>query len=195
MIVNDSGSLTETGIVVLTVLGLPVAALAVPVLALLRRGLGVAWRRAWRTSLAEVAIVYGTVPGVMLTMVPGSMAGLVVGSVSLEPFADMPTMGRIGIVGNLLLLAALGFFGPIRFRWLRSVWRVLALATAGSVTIEVLQYALMLDRVSSIDDVILNAGGAALAAIVSWPWWRRRRTADPAQTVVADNSKSLVRSG
>ena len=190
MIVNSSGSLTETGIVILTVLGLPVAALAVPVLALLRRGLGVAWRQAWRTSLAEVAIVYGTLPGVMMTMVPGSMAGLVTGSVSLEPFADLPTMGRIGVVGNLLLFAALGFFGPIRFRALRSVWRVLALAVAGSVTIEVLQYALVLDRVSSIDDVILNASGATLAAIVSWPWWRRR--AVPAPSVAT--GKELVRS-
>lgn len=174
MIVNGSGSLTETGIVILTVLALPVAALAVPLLALLRRGLGVPWRRAWRTSLAEVAIVYGTVPGVMMTMVPGSMAGTTAGAVSLEPFVDLPTMGRVGIIGNLLLFAALGFFGPIRFRALRSVWRVLALAVAGSVTIEVLQYALLLDRVSSVDDVILNASGATVAAILSWPWWRSR---------------------
>ncbi|GGU14125.1 VanZ family protein [Nocardioides albus] len=193
MIVNGSGSLTETGIVILTVLALPVAALAVPILALLRRGLGVPWPRAWRTSLAEVAIVYGTVPGVMMTMVPGSMAGLVTGSVSLEPFADLPTMGRFGIVGNLLLFAPLGFFGPIRFRALRSVWRVLALAVAGSVTIEVLQYALLLDRVSSVDDVLLNAAGATVAAILSWPWWRpgarRRRSARhdlPARPSVAE---------
>ncbi|MEU6137917.1 VanZ family protein [Nocardioides sp. NPDC047086] len=175
MIVNESGSLTETGIVVLTVLAFPVAALTVPVLAVLRRVLGVAWPRAWRHSLAEVAIVYGTVPGLLLTMVPGSEAGLVSGAVSLEPFTDMPTMGRIGIIGNLILLAALGFFAPIRFRGLRSVWRVLGLALAVSVSIEVLQYALVLDRVSSVDDVILNAGGATAAAIVSWPWWRRRR--------------------
>lgn len=192
MIVNDSGSLTETGIIILTVLALPVAVLAVPVLALLRRGLGIAWRAAWRKSLAEVAIVYGTVPGVMMTMVPGSMAGLVTGTVSLEPFVDMPTMGPVGIVGNVLIFAALGFFGPIRFSALRSVWRVLVLATAASVTIEVMQYALLLDRVSSVDDVILNAGGATVAAILSWPLWRRRTT--PAPSVVASNSTGLVRS-
>ncbi|OIJ24184.1 VanZ family protein [Nocardioides luteus] len=190
MIVNESGSLTETGIVVLAVLAFPVAVLAVPLLAVLRRVFGVAWRRAWRHSLAEVAIVYGTVPGLLLTMVPGSEAGLVPGAVSLEPFTDLPTMGRIGIVGNLILLAALGFFAPIRFRGLRSIWRVLGLALAVSVSIEVLQYALMLDRVSSVDDVILNAGGATAAAILSWPWWRRRRPSC-ASTMVLDND--LVR--
>ncbi|MEI7054353.1 VanZ family protein [Nocardioides sp. CCNWLW239] len=195
MIVNASGSLTETGIVILTVLALPLAALAVPVLALLRRGFGVTWGRAWRVSLAEVAIVYGTVPMVMLTMVPGSMAGTATGAVSLEPFADLPTMGRIGVVGNLLLFAALGFFGPIRFHALRSVWRVLALAVAASVTIEVLQYVLLLDRVSSVDDVILNAGGATAAAILSWPWWRprapRSRQARPPMVEPAETSERV----
>ena len=149
--VNESGSLTFTGIALLTILALPMAVLAVPVLAMLRRGLGLASARAWRTSLAEVAIVYGTVPFVLLTMVPGPMAGLVDGSVSLVPLEDLPTMTTVGVVGNLLLFAAAGFFGPIRFRALRSVGRVLALGIAGSVTIETLQYTLRLDRVSSID--------------------------------------------
>ncbi|MGY0390417.1 VanZ family protein [Nocardioides sp. WG-D5] len=174
MIVNESGSLTETGVVVLTMLALPVAVLAVPVLAVLRRAFGVAWPRAWRHSLAEVAIVYGTVPGVLLTLLPGNN-GILSGNVSLVPFEDMSTMGPVGLVGNVLIFAALGFFGPIRFRALRSVWRVLILAGAASVSIEVLQHLLPLGRVSSVDDVILNAGGATAAAIMSWPWWRRRR--------------------
>lgn len=174
--VNDSGSLTYMGIVLLTVAAAPVAMLAVLILGALRRVFGVAPGRAWSASLAEVAIVYGTVPGVLLTMVPGRMAGLVDGSVSLVPLEDLPTMTTVGVVGNLLIFAAAGFFGPIRFRALRSVGRVLVLGVVGSVTIETLQYTLRLDRVSSIDDVLLNAGGATLAAIVSWPWWRRRRS-------------------
>lgn len=178
MIVNESGSLTETGVVVLTMLAFPVAVLAVPVLAVLRRVFGVAWPRAWRHSLAEVAIVYGTVPGVLLTLLPGNN-GILAGNVSLVPFEDMSTMGPIGLIGNLLIFAALGFFGPIRFPALRSVWRVLILAGAASVSIEALQHLLPLGRVSSVDDVILNAGGATAAAILSWPWWRRRRTVPP----------------
>lgn len=190
MIVNESGSLTETGIVVLTVLAFPVAVMAVPVLATLRRVLGVAWPRAWRHSLSEVAIVYGTVPGVMLTLLPGNN-GILSGNVSLVPFEDMSTMGPVGLIGNLLIFAALGFFGPIRFPALRSVWRVLILAGAASVSIEMLQHLLPLGRVSSIDDVILNAAGATGAAILSWPWWRRRRSSSAPSPAP---SKDLVRS-
>lgn len=191
MIVNESGSLTETGVVVLTMLAFPVAVLAVPVLAGLRRALGVAWRRAWRHSLAEVAIVYGTVPGVMLTLLPGNN-GILSGNVSLVPFEDMSTMGPVGLIGNLLIFAALGFFGPIRFPALRSVWRVLILAGAASVSIEVLQHLLPLGRVSSVDDIILNAGGATAAAILSWPWWRRRR---PRPGASAERRGDLVEAG
>ncbi|MDQ4109752.1 MAG: VanZ family protein [Actinomycetota bacterium] len=190
--VNESGSLTFVGIALLTILALPLAVLAVPVLALLRRALGLAPGRAWRRSLAEVAIVYGTVPFVLLTMVPGPMAGRVDGSVSLVPLEDLPTMTTVGVVGNLLIFAAAGFFGPIRFRALRSVGRVLALGIAGSVTIETLQYTLRLDRVSSIDDVLLNAGGAAVAAVLSWPVWRRRR---PRPTASAERRRDLVEAG
>ncbi|GGR69709.1 hypothetical protein J2S40_001285 [Nocardioides luteus] len=192
MIFNSTGSLTETGIVILTVLALPAAVLAMAVLTLVRRGLGVAWRPALRTSVAEVAIVYGTVPGVMLTMVPGYADSPTAGAVSLEPFADLPSMGPVNIVGNLMIFAALGFFGPIRFEALRSVWRVLILAAVGSVAIETLQYGLLLARVSSIDDVILNAGGAAVAALLSWPWWRRRAASSPASP--AEHASGLARS-
>ncbi|SDK51183.1 Glycopeptide antibiotics resistance protein [Nocardioides sp. YR527] len=188
MIVNESGTLTETGVVLLTMLAFPVAVLAVPVLAALRRIFGVAWRRAWRHSLAEVAIVYGTVPGVLLTLLPGNN-GILSGNVSLVPFEDMSTMGPIGLYGNLLIFAALGFFGPIRFPALRSVWRVLVLATAASVSIEVLQHLLPIGRVSSVDDVILNAGGATVAAVLSWPWWRRRRQ------ISAERPRDLVEAG
>lgn len=191
MIVNESGSLTETGIVVLTMLAFPVAVLAVPTLAVLRRSFGVAWRRAWRHSLAEVAIVYGTVPGVALTLLPGNN-GILSGNVSLVPFEDMSTMGPVGLIGNLLIFAALGFFGPIRFPALRSVWRVLILAGAASVSIEVLQHLLPLGRVSSVDDVILNAGGATAAAALSWPVWRRRR---PRPTTSAEHRRDLVEAG
>jgi hypothetical protein len=31
---------------------------------------------------------------------------------------------------------------------------------------------LQLDRVSSVDDVLVNAAGAVLAALASRPWWR-----------------------
>ncbi len=122
--------------------------------------------------------VYGTVPWVWMIMLPGEGAGVVPGRVSLVPLRDLLTVLASGpltvavqIVGNLLVFAALGFFGPLRFAALASVPRILALAAGCSVLVEVAQYALRLDRVSSVDDVLLNTAGAGLAALASRRWW------------------------
>lgn len=164
---------TFTGIAVITVAALPLAALAVWVLAHRRSANNSP--SAWRTSLADVGIVYGTVPWVWMTMLPGSGAGVVPGRVSLVPLRDLLALIAAGataqIVGNLLVFAALGFFAPLRFAVLASVPRILALAAGCSVLIEVAQYVLQLDRVSSVDDVLLNAAGAGLAALASRHWW------------------------
>ena len=52
--------------------------------------------------------------------------------------------------------------------------RILALAAAVSILVEVSQYVLRLDRVFSVDDVLPNTAGAGLAAIASRHWWRAR---------------------
>ncbi|MEU7974758.1 VanZ family protein [Micromonospora sp. NPDC049089] len=54
--------------------------------------------------------------------------------------------------------------------------RILALAAGCSVLVETAQYVLRLDRASSVDDVLLNAAGAGLAALASRRWWRDTRT-------------------
>jgi glycopeptide antibiotics resistance protein len=118
-------------------------------------------------------MVYGTLPWLWITMLPGSGAGVVTGRVSLVPLRDLATMDAGQVIGNLLVLAALGFFAPLRFAGLASVPRVLVLGAGCSILIEVAQYVLRLDRVSSVDDVLLNATGAALAAAASYRWWRR----------------------
>ena len=161
---------TENGVLLMMLVGLPLAAVVVWALASLRRAAGVT--SAWRMSLAEVGMVYGTVPFVWMTMMPGPGAGIVPGRVSLVPLADLVTMGPLGIVGNLLVFAPLGFFAPMRFAALASVPRILALGTGTSVLVETAQYVLRLDRVSSVDDVLVNAVGAALAALASRRWWR-----------------------
>ncbi|MFI9008175.1 VanZ family protein [Actinosynnema sp. NPDC053489] len=161
---------TVNGVVLVTLAGIPLALLAAWAVARVRRARGVA--SAWRVSLAEVGMVYGTVPTAWLTMTPGEGAGVVPGRVSLVPLRDLVSMGALGIVANLLIFAALGFFGPVRFAALASVPRVLALGAACSVLVEFAQYALRLDRVSSVDDVLLNAVGAALAGLASRRWWR-----------------------
>jgi glycopeptide antibiotics resistance protein len=52
------------------------------------------------------------------------------------------------------------------------VSRILALAAVCSTLIETAQYVFQLDRVSSVDDVLLNTAGAGLAALASRHWWR-----------------------
>jgi hypothetical protein len=172
---------TFTGIVVLTVAALPLAALTVWALAYRRRA--TTW--AWRTSVAEVGMVHGTVPWVWMIMLPGSHAGTGPSRVSLVPLRDLvavlasdPMTATVQVVGNLLVFAALGFFAPIRFVALASVPRILALTAGCSVVVETFQYVLQLDRVSSVDDVLLNAAGAGLAALASRRWWRTPRVSD-----------------
>ncbi|KQZ68861.1 VanZ family protein [Nocardioides sp. Root151] len=162
---------TFTGVAFLTVVAVPLAALVVVALAQWRRASGTPRSGAWRTALADVGMVYGTVPWVWMTMMPGSHAGDVLGRVSLVPFRDLVSMGSLGIVGNLLVLSALGFFAPLRIAPLASWPRVLLFAASCSLLIEVAQFVLLLDRVSSVDDVLLNTAGAGLAAWLSRPWW------------------------
>ncbi|MBE1488556.1 VanZ family protein [Plantactinospora soyae] len=163
-----------------TVAVLPLAALAVWALARRRSVTGTPSAWAWRMSLAEVGMVYGTVPWVWMIMLPGAQAGAVPGRMSLVPLRDLFTIAADGgpltltgqVVGNLLVFAALGFFAPQRFAALASVPRILALAAGCSVLVEAAQYLLRLDRVSSVDDVLLNTAGAVLAAMASRHWWR-----------------------
>ncbi|MGW8761078.1 VanZ family protein [Streptomyces sp. NPDC055815] len=161
---------TFNGVVLMTLVTLPVAVLVAWGLASWRRAAGVTG--AWRMSLAEVGMVHGTVPWVWLTMMPGAGAGVVPGRVSLVPFRDLVTMGTLGIIGNLLVFASLGFFAPMRWAALASVPRILALGAGCSILVETAQYVLRLDRVSSVDDVLVNATGAVLAALASRRWWR-----------------------
>ncbi|MEE4596130.1 VanZ family protein [Streptomyces sp. DSM 41524] len=161
---------TFNGVVLMTLVALPPAALVVWALARRRRAAGVA--SAWRMSLAEVGLVHGTVPFLWMTMMPGAGAGTVPPRVSLVPLRDLVTMGPLGIAGNLLVFAALGFFAPMRFAALASVPRILALGAGCSALVETAQYVLRLDRVSSVDDVLVNAAGAVLATLASRRWWR-----------------------
>jgi hypothetical protein len=163
---------TFTGLALLLVVALPFSLLAVSALARWRSAHGATTAWAWRTALTDVGIVHGTVPWVWMTLLPGSRAGGAPGRMSLVPTEDLLVMGLPGIIGNLLIFAALGFFAPMRVAALASLPRVLALAAGCSFLIEVAQYVFQLDRVSSVDDVLLNAAGAGLGAIASHPWWR-----------------------
>ncbi|MGW6394288.1 VanZ family protein [Streptomyces sp. NPDC055103] len=161
---------TFNGVVLISLVAVPLAVLVAWALARRRRAAGAT--SAWRLSLAEVGMVHGTVPFLWLTLMPGAGVGIVPPRVSLVPLRDLVTMGSLGIIGNLLVFAALGFFAPMRFAALASLPRILALGAGCSVLVETAQYVLRLDRVSSVDDVLVNATGAVLAALASRRWWR-----------------------
>ena len=158
---------------ILIVLALaPVAAL---ITALRYRRLG-----SWRPAVVEVAAWYGTLPWLAMVFTPGPGD---VSRVNLVPLRDLEALAGaparvivVQMVGNLLVFAAAGFFLPLRYAALRSVPRMFLLGAAGSAVIETTQYVARLGRVSSVDDVLINALGAALFAAASRPWWRSRES-------------------
>jgi len=171
------------GVILVTLLGgIPLGALAVVLLARRRVAAGWGSRWAWRSSAAEVGLAVGTLPWIWMITTPTSGEG----GLQLVPFRDLA--GVVGgqdtvvqVVGNLLVFAALGFCLPIRFRLAppAAVFIVVALTAAGlSAILETLQFALQLGRVASIDDVIVNALGAALSSLLSMRWWRARSAED-----------------
>ncbi|MFF5972072.1 VanZ family protein [Streptomyces sp. NPDC012769] len=186
---------TFNGVVLMTLVTLPPAVLVAGALAWAyrRRAGGGTGAGAWRRALAEVGMVHGTVPFLWLILMPGEGAGVVPGRVSLVPLRDLVTMGSLGIVGNLLVFASLGFFGPIRFAALASVPRILALGVGCSVLVETAQYVLRLDRVSSVDDVLVNATGAVLAGLASRRWWRTTAQAPSDRPVPVDPRRRICR--
>jgi glycopeptide antibiotics resistance protein len=152
-----------------------VSLLALPVAVLL------GWRALprWR---AEILIVAGTLPWLVMAFAPQPAPS----AIDLVPLndlatqaADAPAVLVAQVVGNLLFLAAFGFVAPIRWPGLAGPVRLLAAGAALSTAIEVIQYVLDVGRVSSMDDVLINATGALLAGLASRRWWAITRNPLP----------------
>ncbi|GAA2796039.1 VanZ family protein [Saccharopolyspora taberi] len=150
---------------------LPPAVLAVVVLARWRAGSEGAVRR----SVAEVGAVVGTLPWLWMVLTPRPGEP----ELALVPLRDLvdqlygrPVAATVQIAGNLLVLAAFGAFLPMRFAALSRPHRIAVAAAAVSLAIELLQYALRLGRVSSVDDVLLNTAGAVLSSLLTQRWRR-----------------------
>ncbi len=119
-------------------------------------------------------MVAGSLPWAVMLFTPQAAPR----SVDLVPLHDLPSWVSGGpgtaaaqIVGNLLVLAALGFFLPLRFDSFASLWRVAVVAAVASGVVEALQWVLAIGRVSSADDVLINTVGAVVAAAASRRWW------------------------
>jgi VanZ like family len=163
-------------VIVVSVLAVPLAVLAAVALVRLRVHQGDSLARARLRSWTETFMVAGTLPWLWMILTPlaGAHAVRPVPFVDLlELFAGSPVIAFVQVVGNLLVFAAYGFLAPIR--WTITPLAVVATAGLASVTVEAAQYLLDLGRVSSVDDVLLNAAGAGLAAVCSRRWWASER--------------------
>ena len=158
------------------IFAIPFAAVLAHFIATRRRRAGADAGWAIRSAFAEVFMIVGTAPWVWLILTPNRSHAR---GKNLVPFRDLENQIHIGywyaamqIGGNLLVFAALGFLLPVRFR--TRPWVSLLVGMIFSATVEALQWYLRLGRYTSVDDVIVNATGAYLAAWLSFPWWRRR---------------------
>jgi hypothetical protein len=171
--------LSDRGAVIGTLVGLPLAALAVWLIHRRRGG-------PLRYAIAEVGMVFGTLPWLYLTLRPDPDGVNLVFLVPFQDLADLASRGVVDLitqtVGNLLVFAALGFFLPVRFAGFGNVWRVLAVGALASSAIELTQLIGEFGRVFSVDDIMINALGAALAALCSRPWWASRAATVAAPT-------------
>jgi glycopeptide antibiotics resistance protein len=159
------------GLVVVTVSGLLLAGVVA------RAGRG----RPRGYRLAEALMIAGTLPWLFLILRPGHQPQ----HVYVIPFTDLRDQFRVGlgfaaeqIGGNLLVFAAFGFAAPVRWRLRSRCPRplvVLGIAALASAALELTQLVLGDGRVASVDDVLVNAVGAGLAALLSRRWWRGSR--------------------
>jgi hypothetical protein len=160
-----------------TVLVLSAAAVVLPPVVAIslarrrRRPGALAARRTWFTDLA---MVIGTLPPVLLILMPTDGPSRIVTPLRglHEDLAGGPVAATVQIGGNLLVFVAFGLLGPLR--WRIGIRAVVVSAAAASTVLELAQYVLDLGRVTDLVDVVLNATGAGLAALCVRRWWLLR---------------------
>ncbi|MEU7143612.1 VanZ family protein [Nocardia sp. NPDC046473] len=152
------------GVILASIAAIPVA------------GVAAWWLGRWRgrrAALCEVGMVLGTAPWLWMILTPKG-TGRSLNLVPLRDLAEQLTDDRVieQFGGNLLVFAALGFLLPLRLPWFARPYRILLTAAGASIVVETLQFALAIGRHSSVDDVLLNAVGAYLAALSVHLWIR-----------------------
>ena len=151
-----------------------------------------AGRRAerWLAHGARVGLLLVLLLAVVLTLTPAApLQGLFEFHESLGRLVSRITLGQTDVsveeaeaFANVLLFVPIGFLLRLA---LPRVWStlLLAVATAGSLGIEVVQYLLLPGRTPSLVDVLTNGGGTAIGLVVGVDvqrlvrWWARRRRA------------------
>jgi glycopeptide antibiotics resistance protein len=137
----------------------------------------------------ELALFPLPVDGPLIAELRSRSAGGGLSSVNLVPWATIgPSLHRLfalrldtpevrNLLGNLVMLMPLAWYGPILWPRLRSLLLFVVVAVAFSVSIELLQLAITVglgyDHATDVDDVIVNTTGGILAFVVLWPLRRR----------------------
>lgn len=147
---------------VVTTALLPLAALVVVALQRVRPS------RSWRRSVAEVGMVFGTLPWIWMILTPVRVPPETK-MFHWVPLSDIVALAASGqalvqVGGNLAVLFGFGFFASMRWPGLRP-WQLLAAGACGSLGLEVLQRLLATGRVFSVDDILLNAVGCLLGGL------------------------------
>ncbi len=142
----------------------------------------------WLAYGARVALLLVLLFAVVLTLTPDApMRGLSEFHQSLARLVSRITLGQTDVsveeaeaLANVLLFVPIGLL--LRLALPRALSTLLlAVATAGSLGIEVVQYLLLPDRTPSLVDVLTNGGGTAIGLVVGVDvqrlvrWWSRRR--------------------
>jgi VanZ family protein len=166
-----------------------ICALLALLLARRRTSRGLPPALAWRRTALELGMLLGTLPWTWLGLTP---LGAGLRGLNLVPLLDLASQLRhtpgyaiYQIAANLLFLLPFGALAPLRWPALASLWRLAMIGAGFAATIEIIQYALSLGRVASIDDVLVNVAGAVIGGLLTRRWWRgrppmRRQRPEPA---------------
>ncbi len=161
---------------------LPCAVAVVVGLARHRLARGSAARQAWIRSLAEVGLVVGTAPWLIMGLWPIELSPDVqrwrlvpLGDIATQ-LAGPPGYAFVQITANLLVFFSLGACAPVRFAALARPVRLLLVGAAASLVLEVCQQVFGVGRVFSVDDILLNGLGCLLGGLLTRPWWAKEAT-------------------
>lgn len=133
--------------------------------------------------LAAVLLALATATVLAMTLTGGTPS--LGAQVNLRPGAGIRSeltsangaLGLLNTIGNVLVFVPIGWLAAVLALRAAQPWRAVALGTlAGAVlsaAIEVTQYSL--GRVADVDDLLLNATGAALGALLGTALARTRR--------------------
>ncbi|MFB7716957.1 VanZ family protein [Nocardia sp. NPDC056100] len=128
-----------------------------------------------RKTVTEAGILIGTVPWIWMILTPTGgerEVSLLPLRDLFETLADGPEKAFVQVGANLIVFLPLGLLLPLRLPRFTGVLRMFLVGAALSGLLEIAQYAFDLGRVSSVDDVLMNASGAAIGAALTGPVYR-----------------------